>query len=237
MNSTEIAVSTVSKSPLEKLQTQLDKDFTWRKKELTIAKANIDSSTGEALDFNLKVATMILYSHWEGFIKNSSRKYLDFLNKKKYTLSKLKNNFKVLHFTKNILEIAGTQKKSKYVELYEAFSKEHEDIFFVNSESNHIINTHGNLKYEALEEILYSLNFETTDFQTRDNFINLKLLSVRNKIAHGEYYSYIKHTSAEEKEEFAKKEFFQLYNEILHLMDIFKDMIIDAALKESYLAN
>lgn len=100
-----------TKNPLEKLQKRLDKDFTWRKKELTIARSNIDGSTGETLNFNLKVATTTLYSHWEGFIKTSSISYLDYLNKKKYILSDFKNCFKILHFTKNILEIKHSTKK------------------------------------------------------------------------------------------------------------------------------
>ncbi|MFN0312443.1 MAE_28990/MAE_18760 family HEPN-like nuclease [Kurthia sp. ISK08] len=233
----EASVRTETDGSLERLQKKLDKDFTWRKKELTIAKSNIDGSSGEELDFNLKVATTTLYSHWEGFIKNSSLLYLKYLNKKKYILARLKNNFKILHYTKNILDIEGSRKKSKYIELYEAFSKENEDIFCVNLNSNHIINTYGNLKFENLKEILFSLNIDVTDFQMKDNLIDINLLSVRNKIAHGEYHSYVNHSTTSENSNRVKDEFFQLYDDILSLMELFKDRIIEAALEESYLAD
>lgn len=225
------------KDPIEKLQSRLDKDFTWRKKELTIARSNIDSSTGETLNFNLKVATTTLYSHWEGFIKTSSICYLDYLNKGSYVLSDLKNCFKVLHFTKNILDIKNSTKKSKFLELYETFSKENEEIFLVNTKGNHLINTQSNLKYEVLEEILFSLDLDTTEFQTKDSLIDAGLLSIRNKIAHGEYFRYLENNDNLDREEQTKSDFFQLYNDILNLMEIFKDMIIEAALKATYLAK
>ncbi|GEK33117.1 MAE_28990/MAE_18760 family HEPN-like nuclease [Kurthia sibirica] len=227
-----------TKNPLEKLQKRLDKDFTWRKKELTIARSNIDGSTGETLNFNLKVATTTLYSHWEGFIKTSSISYLDYLNKKKYILSDFKNCFKILHFTKNILEIKHSTKKSKFLELYETFSKENEEIFLVNTKGNHLINTQSNLNYEVLEEILLSLSLDITQFQTKDNLIDANLLNIRNKIAHGEYYSYLDTTNYNlDMEKQTKSNFLILYDDILTLMETFKDMIIDAALDESYLAN
>ncbi|WP_353507064.1 MULTISPECIES: MAE_28990/MAE_18760 family HEPN-like nuclease [unclassified Bacillus (in: firmicutes)] len=66
---------------------------------------------------------------------------------------------------------------------------------------------------------------------SKQQFIDRQLLKTRNEIAHGEYKNLVDKGNDDE----AKKDFEELYHTILELMDEFKEQIIDAGLKKTYL--
>jgi hypothetical protein len=61
---------------IEELQQKLDEDFGWRRKELTYIYTNVKSSAPLLLKTNTRIGVVMLYAHWEGFIKNGAEAYL-----------------------------------------------------------------------------------------------------------------------------------------------------------------
>lgn len=65
---------------IDQLQTILDGEFSWRLKEIANLKIVVRSSDKLSRNTAVRAAIPLLYGHWEGFIKNASTHYLDYVN-------------------------------------------------------------------------------------------------------------------------------------------------------------
>jgi hypothetical protein len=227
----------MSADSLERLQDRLDKELSWRKKELTFIKGNIDPAEGEILNTLIRAGIAMLYAHWEGFIKISAREYLAYLNNQNHKLSDLRENFLVVHLTKAIIDVKQSNKKTKFATLLDKIFNYEQENFNVQYMDPSIITTESNLNYETLYEILFSVGLDTEMYELKRTFIDRKLLENRNKIAHGEYTNFVRKQGEVYLNEDAKEEFRSIYHSILELMDEFKEQIISAGLEHSYLRN
>ncbi|MGM1045710.1 MAG: MAE_28990/MAE_18760 family HEPN-like nuclease [Bacillota bacterium] len=221
---------------LEKFQTKLDKNISWRKRELTILKSNVDGAEGNILVTSIRSGITLLYGHWEGFIKTTARDYLKYLNSQNIKCIDMRDNFITLSMKKTIVNARQSNKCLSHSEIISELLYESERIFNVNEMDRLIVDTDSNLTYDILEDILFSLGLESKDFEMKDNFLKENLVLERNKIAHGEYVLIVdpkKDKRDEEKR--AKDEFEILYYEILKLMEKFKELVFDAAFSKKYL--
>ncbi|MFD4928419.1 MAE_28990/MAE_18760 family HEPN-like nuclease [Peribacillus butanolivorans] len=224
------------KDYLNQLQSKLDKNLSHRKQELTILKIEISKARGKTLNTFLRAGTLLLYSHWEGFIKEASKEYLRFLNNQKLLCSQMKDNFFVTSLKGNIIDISKSKKTSKHYELFNKIADSSTVTFKVNVDSNEkpIIETFSNLKWEFFEEILFIVGLETFD-QTNHQIIDSILLDRRNKIAHGERIQLVKRFDSEEHAEEVIKDYDNLQDKIIDLLEQFKDNILDSAANKYYL--
>lgn len=67
---------------VEILSDKISEDLAWRKKELTDLKYIIDTKSLSLVRKSLlgRCGIAILYAHWEGFIKKSSLRFLEFIS-------------------------------------------------------------------------------------------------------------------------------------------------------------
>jgi hypothetical protein len=217
---------------LEILQDKLDKNLSWRKKELTIIKSNILSSNGEMLLTALRSGITLLYAHWEGYIKLASREYLKYLNAQNLQCCTMIDNLFILYLKKTVKDAKRSNKSLVHAQIYNKILYDNENIFKVDVMDKDIVDTESNLSYEVLRDILFSLGFDERGYELKQHFIENNLLEKRNRIAHGEYVNFLSsQTNAEDK---AKDEFNQLYREVFELIEKFKEQILDAALYEKY---
>lgn len=220
---------------LEKLQEKLDKNISWRKRELTILKANVDVSLGNLLITAIRSGIALLYAHWEGFIKTAAREYLKFLNEQNIRCCDMLDNFLVLNTKTTIVDARQSNKSLAHFNVITKILYKSEEMFRVDVKDKLIVDTEKNLSYKVLEDILFSLGIEKEDFELKEHFIKDRLVNTRNGIAHGEYFNPIGVNSGNEQK--AKDDYRELYNEILGLMESFKDKILDAAIEEKYLKH
>ncbi len=179
-------------SQLDRFISELDRDLAWRKKEVSSFLAMHNETNSELI---LKACILLLYSHWEGFVKNASKRYLYFISKKKLDVEVLTNNFKAIRlkgFARNVQDSRNTLTLSNELKLIAMIAGNERKKFVLPSgflsenDSENIIDTAGNLNYEIFRNISNILGVgEKYCIKTKSHYIDVALLKNRNKIAHG----------------------------------------------------
>lgn len=207
---------------IEELYNHLSSDIAWRKKELSILKGMIisskSSSTENAL---LRSGLALLYAHWEGFVKLASLTYLEYIGRRRLPYRQLSNNFIAIRLNQIINKLSTRNKVSECMDIVE---------FFINGLDErcgipikNAIDTESNLSSKVFKEIIYTLNFDYSPYETKEKIVDEKLVSNRNNIAHGQYLL------------IDVSDYFQLESDILALMNVFNSQIDNAAFQQHYL--
>ena len=206
---------------VEDLTNKLNEDLAWRKKELNFIYNKLNLSKYPDIElYYLRIGILLLYAHWEGYIKNSSYFYLNYIKNKRLNFNELSSNLITLSLTNKINICASSKKVSIRHELVNFIINELSLV--ANIPDKKLINTESNLKYEVLKEILFTLGLNKAFFELKENLIDSKLLKIRNKVAHGNHIP------------IDKNEFIETYNAVISMLDIFKDEIINASISSSY---
>lgn len=202
------------------LKDLLDKDFGWRVKELSQILFIVKEDTGKALNVSLRSSVLLLYAHWEGFIKNAAMAYLNFIRHQNLTYDQLTSCFVAVSLKQKIKDFEATNKSTlhtKFVEYIQTYAK------VIAPISENAISAASNLNSSILKEILTTIGIDFSQFELKSNLIDEQLLNYRNTIAHGEFLKV------------DKKEYNQLHNEVFAMMHSIKNEIENAVATSSYI--
>ncbi|AWI26806.1 MAE_28990/MAE_18760 family HEPN-like nuclease [Flavobacterium pallidum] len=205
---------------VEELQNRLDDDFAWRRKELTNIYTNVSSSKPKQMNTNIRIGVVMLYAHWEGFIKNAAETYLIFVSSKKLTYNQLSNNFIALSLKAKLSVFQETNKNTLHTQLVD-FLLGNLDIR-AQVPTENVIKTQSNLNSNILKEILSIIGVSYDQFELKEKFIDTQLLNIRNSVAHGQ------------NPDMDEIEFSELYTEITSLMNSIKTEIANNATLLNY---
>lgn len=206
------------------LEDCIDKEYSWRRKELTNFKNTTFTSRKALKNTFAKMLIVLLYSHWEGFIKQTAIAYCEFLNSKGIKYCDLEDNFKVYCILNNFEGNNFPYKKfSSYIGVIAILNNHLDDKLKIDAER--YINTQSNLNSDVLRDIIQKIGFNYADYELKANLIDNTFLVLRNAIAHGEY--------REVNEETVK----ELYKEIINLIECFKNQVLNSVSCRSYLSN
>jgi hypothetical protein len=204
------------------LENHIDKEFSWRRKELTNFYNAAFTSRAAIRNTHLKLLVVLLYSHWEGFIKSTSVAYCEFLNGKGIKYSELKDSFKVYCILNKFNGTFPSTKFSSYIEAITVLNHDLDEKLRINTEL--YINTQSNLKSAVLKDIVQKLGLDyIAEYELREQLIDQRFVVLRNAIAHGEN---------REVDEATVKD---LYEEITNLIDCFKNQMLNSVWNKSYL--
>lgn len=207
---------------VEMLETKLQKDLAWRKKEMLSIKMMAEK--GDANEsILLRSGITMLCAHFEGFIKFASNCYVKFVSAQKIKNRLLKDNFMAFNLTSVMKKCSNTEKISAYQNVVDKVRTIYDEPF---NEKKDVISTHSNPSSTELKEIVASIGLETDIFDLKANYIDSNLLSNRHKVIHGERYPI-------DKEDFKKT-----FDVIMELIEKYEELIVQAAdgkkfLKES----
>lgn len=168
----------------EEFQDYLDKETSWRKKELTAVKANIASSRKFAKNTALRSGVALLYAHWEGMIKNVATYYLCFISYQNYNYSELKQNFMALAMKEDLKTFDTTNKASLHNKIVNDIRCNDGKKAKIPYEG--IVKTGSNLKSEVFIEIMETIGLNYKEYEPDFKLLDEVLLKMRNEIAHGE---------------------------------------------------
>ncbi|MER5129418.1 MAE_28990/MAE_18760 family HEPN-like nuclease [Serratia marcescens] len=206
---------------LDGFQDYVDTEMAWRIKEIAHLTASIDRSLSLAQRTIIRASIPLLYAHWEGFVKNTASKYIEYISNLRLNYSELEECLIVLGMRKKLFEIASTNKHDIISESLKFILSGQKERAILNFES--AIQTESNLKSHVFDNIAKSIGVSVHHFNTKYNFIDESLLKRRNCIAHGEYL------------DIDANEWRNLSQETLTLMRTFKNEVLNNASTKKYL--
>lgn len=209
---------------LGQLHDKLDKDLSWRKKEITNLLLHISEQAGELQISLIRGAITLLYAHWEGFVKNSSINYLQYICGLDHKLEKLTENFCHISLGKAFPKLVSMNSYKQQKEVFDYINNEHQ-LHSLSINPTVTINTKSNLKFSVFEVICQQIGIDYSWYETKENFINKRLLGLRNPIAHGEFRSDNK----------ILEDFTEVKGQILQCLDKFKELIVNSSEEKKFL--
>lgn len=207
---------------VEALDDAISAEIAWRKQELTTALRLIQQSAGNARTANIRSGVLILYAHWEGWVKGVAQLYIRYVNAQRYSYESLSEAF------------LGNALKARFTAIDEAtVSLVHNEFAsFIRSGlsgraalSESLIRTESNLSSNIFFDILDRLGLMRRErYSLRANMIDQELVHRRNTIAHGQHL------------ELGLEDFQVLRANTMELLELFTDDVRNAASTDAHLA-
>lgn len=207
---------------VEEFSDILNSDIAWRRKEVQTLLNYARVSKGRDQMSALRASVPILYSHWEGFIKNSSEQYLVYVKSQKYLFKELKDNFLAIKFFTTLKNCEESNRVIYHQEVINSIRNECNER--INIQIENVIRTESNLSSEILKNILFIIGLDPNLYELKNHLIDTKLLKIRNEIAHGEE-TYVDLTDYE-----------LLITEIFDVLSDFKNRLENIVLTKAFLA-
>ncbi|WP_339288659.1 MAE_28990/MAE_18760 family HEPN-like nuclease [Paenibacillus sp. FSL E2-0201] len=206
---------------LESLEDAIEKDLSWRKRELLQLRMAIKkNNTSLGKSTLIRSGISLLCAHWEGFVRSAANYYVLYIIDNKFKVNELTNNFVAFFVRETFSKIEDTKKISVYTSVLDYIDRSSTRKFtleYTDEPFNRIINTESNLSFKLFKEILISLNLDYSRYKLRDKYIDYEMLKQRHEIVHGEDYR---------RKDYNYEE---LYNQVIWIMEDFKNQIVDAA--------
>jgi len=202
------------------LQSALDSESSWRKKELLDTRLHVRSTSEPAQRALRRAAFALAYAHWEGFTKAAFEMYLAYVRSKQLKLEQLHHSLAALAVAKQMRQMGGIEE----TRLPEAILRLRTSGSPGTLPSSEAVTAKSNLNSENLAALLATFGLEHGEYETRYNWLDASLLAGRNSIAHGRETapSLIDYEDA--------------VDQVLILIDLVKNQILNAATTNRYMA-
>ena len=217
----------------------IQEELAWRKHE--ISQLMLIYHKLESTEVIAKSIILLLYAHWEGFIKKSCKLYIKYVSERKVKISDLTVNFHAIVLQSFARRCIESDAQSLFYEL--AFLKKQEKMLgkrfkikvdLDNDFDKGIIDTKHNLSSKVLKNIIEVIGVKYNDaIKTRENYINKNLLANRNAIGHGSKLD--DETLQDGALEFEEIE--KLKQFAITMLDYFADVLMDYVDNEFFLVE
>jgi len=205
----------------------IQKERAWRRKELSNLKGLIHQSRDSHNQTLLRAGVLLMYSHWEGYIKKVCEAFFHYMNFKGLKYCVLNDNFVALGIAEKFNGNFPQKKFNSYsASVNFVLNESKEEKFKIDVALR--IDTKSNLNSEVLSELLGMVGVDDSHFISNKYHIDNRLLKYRNAIAHGE------RTENNPDLFFDIDEFNDLYSRINELTDFFENIVSNHLELESY---
>ena len=151
-----------------------------RKQELITLKESIESKRKHEATLFCRLAVVMAYAHWQGFVLYSSSAYLEYLNYRRLKFEELTINLQALAYKDKIRSYGSPPKEIfHYFEIAELTKK------IVELDVNKVIDSNSNLDYKNFENICQSVGIDCQNYWSNYNHFIDALVVNRCSIAHG----------------------------------------------------
>lgn len=168
------------------LQDRLDNEYGWRLREIHLLKMIAKRQSSDNQTVCIRANIVMLYAHWEGFVKACAEAYLQYVTAQKLLMRELADNFMALCLRANLrlFETRSIGDDCKAVGTILSSLNERAHV-----PTNGQIKTKSNLRFDVFCEICTVIGIDSTAYATREKMIDVSLVDARNEVAHGKYLS------------------------------------------------
>lgn len=160
-------------------------DRNWRIKEISDLKAAIRRGDRSLQRVLLRALVAICYAHWEGYVRFSARKYLEYVAIRRLRYRELDKQFFRNYFLPRLAALSTSKTSiSDRCDLVDEILGASDRRF--GQVNDDLINTKANLNFEVFSDICLICGTDAASFSDQSTFIDVVLLKRRNAIAHGE---------------------------------------------------
>ncbi|HEV3235449.1 MAG TPA: MAE_28990/MAE_18760 family HEPN-like nuclease [Gemmataceae bacterium] len=205
---------------LNQLDDCLAEDLAWRRKELTSIANFVRASRDKSQPMAIRAGMVLLYAHWEGFVKWGAECYLNFVSMQGLAFDQLGHSFFALCTRRKLEQFTSSNKSSIRTELISFMRGDLSGRAHVPHKD--VIDTESNLSSSVLKEILHAVGLDYSPYALKEKLIDRDLLKARNEIAHGQYLAV------------DSSKFENLYEEVKNLLILFHNQVSNAATVGSF---
>jgi hypothetical protein len=202
------------------LQQAMADESAWRKKELHVIKSLVVTNEHtHNLDLYIRSGVTLLYAHWEGFVKEIGRLYLEFVGRRRLKHDQLSQGFLAMAIGR-LLRSAGDGRIDSSLAVVQFFQGEMGSRSALPWRAG--VDTKSNLNSEVFRDIVKSFGLDYSLFETKENLLDEKLLGNRNQIAHGK------------RALVDFDEYLTLHDEVFGMMQTFYNLVENSAITGTY---
>lgn len=164
---------------------QIQGDRTWRIKELSDLKTAARRADGNLQRALLRALVTVCYAHFEGSVRFSARKYLEYVAMRKLKFREIDRQFLRNYFLPRLAALSNaTVNISQRCTLVDEILNS-SNLRFSRFDKD-LVNTKANLSFEVFQDICKVCGVSIATFEGKATFVDVFLLKRRNSIAHGE---------------------------------------------------
>ncbi|MGG7924162.1 MAE_28990/MAE_18760 family HEPN-like nuclease [Klebsiella aerogenes] len=207
----------------EMLSRELTNELSWRTKEIIQLRMEAKAKEGSLKKTIIRSGVAISYSHWEGFVKNATEYFLNFLHYQKIQMESLKLVYVTHALKKEIHGFSETKDVDTCIRFLTALIEKKTNVAVIRHEN--YVDTESNLSSKVFDNIAKSIGVDTHQYKDFYPYIDESIVSARNNIAHGERLI-VEQVSFE-----------QLTEKVLALMNMYKNDIENIVVTKEYLIS
>ena len=223
---------------INEFQDFMNEDLSWRKME--VAQLFGILNTVESKEIVCKSMILLLYAHWEGFIKKSSKCYLKYVSDKNIKIQDLTPNFEAIMlkcFARECIDLDSNNLAKEFA----LINKQRKNVgkpfkiqIDVDSEFDTMfIDTQHNLSSKVLANIIQIIGIKYNNaIKARKNFVDVNLLKTRNSIGHG---NQVKADDPSSSTVLDFDQIVKLKEFVMLMLDYFSDVLLKYVEEEYYL--
>jgi hypothetical protein len=206
----------------ELLVDELDGDLATRQRELADLRLLLAASSGPRRDMLSRACHVMVYAHWEGFVKKALRTYLQHVVALQVPLGKLKYELQVNSMRASIKTAAAPSRAvEEAAQLLRDIDLRGSQPF--TADAKEIVKI-GNMNGDSLRVLLGCAALPyLSAYATREQFIDVVVCGRRHRIAHGDWQP----VSSDEARSVAR--------DVMELCSVLNDQVQTATVYREYL--
>ena len=198
----------------------LDRQLSWRKKELTALKFWVENAEENFRNTVLRASLCLLYAHWEGFIRDAATGYVRFVAQQGLKFRDVTPNLVALGLKAEIQTAGRSNLATFHTDLTQKIMGAQEEDFVLAWDR--AIDTESNLNSKVLREVLCVVGVGSEEYDSKGQIIDERLVKNRNSIAHGRGVR------------IDQEDYDDLHDFVLQMLDLFRNDLETAAEEGNY---
>lgn len=168
----------------DELGSYLIEELKWRTAELDTWERLAKSSRPHQQIGILRAGVALLYAHWEGYVKEAARAYLEYVSRQGLRVGDLRDELAAVALRTMLGSGEQSKKSSDHTSIVSALRAEAQSKANIPYDRS-TIRTRSNLTFDVFEDIMHSVGCDSSRHELQRVLITNRLVKNRNDISHG----------------------------------------------------